>query len=318
MGNKDFSTLYFGKLPDFSDFIRYNASGNDVLVFDQWLQQGLHSAKTQLNLEWNSAFENAPAYKFLFAPDSQPSLVGIWQPSRDSAGRKFPFVIAMRVDRQKFNERIDNLIPVIFDQFFNESRQLIQNAVNGLDLERITARTKSLSGPYMNDRRYKTYLSNTTVENFCTNLWGSFNNKKKYLLMTNLTEILLPLRKQDTSRFSLGLKFPLCTDHQLLGFNTSFWLEISMRLVGKSITTPFFFWTLPEAGESGNLFLFFRLPSAKNFVNLIQGDLENDNICELDQEGLENIDSVIKYLSNQYRSLIDTGNMTLDQFLQRL
>ena len=65
-----FSAGCYGKLPVFGDFIRYNASHQQMLLLDKWLQQGLHFGKIQLGSKWNSSYKNAPTYQFVFHPEN--------------------------------------------------------------------------------------------------------------------------------------------------------------------------------------------------------------------------------------------------------
>ena len=79
------TSLFFGKLPAYGDFVRHNASKNEVIAFDQWLQQGIQSSKNLMNINWNSVFDNSPAFHFHFYLNPQQSLIGIWHPSMDSS-----------------------------------------------------------------------------------------------------------------------------------------------------------------------------------------------------------------------------------------
>jgi len=323
MGIDNVTSLFFGKLPAYGDFVRHNASKNEVLAFDQWLQQGIQSSKNLLNVNWNSVFDTSPAYQFHFFLNPQQSLIGIWHPSMDSAGRRFPFVIASIINGQNMDKHSYSFIPIMFRDFFGTARQLFRDAILGIELAQIVPRIENLNSSlnvdyYFVKNEYQNYVSNTTLESFATNLWGSFNDSSKYLLMNNVTEILLPLRNQDVSRISLGLKFPLCQNLEFYYFNACFWLDMTSHLLKDSIGTPYYFWSLPKNENPAYLFLLFRMPPAKNFSDLIGTATVNDNICELDQEGKENVDRAIDSLPEQYRSLIETPNITLQQFLGAL
>ena len=317
------TSLFFGKLPAYGDFVRHNASKNEVIAFDQWLQQGIQSSKNLTNVNWNSVFDNSPAYHFHFYLNPQQSLIGIWHPSMDSAGRRFPFVLASIIEGQYFNKHLYVLIPILFRDLLGTARQLFRDALLGIELAQIVQRIESLDNSLnihydLMKNEYHNYLSNTTLESFVTHLWGSFNDSGKYLLMNNLTEILLPLRNQDFSRISLGLKFPLCQDFESYYFNVCFWLDLTANLLEDTIYTPYYFWSIPKNEKPAHFFLLFRTPPAKNFSDLIGTHSLTDNICELDQEGKENINRAIDLLAQRYMSLIETPSITLQQFLGQL
>lgn len=313
------TSLFFGKLPLYRDFVRHNASSNEVIAFDQWLQQGIQSSKTPLNVHWNSAFDQSSPYYFHYYLNSQQSLIGMWQPSMDSAGRRFPFVIAAIVNGSDLDKHIYTLVPSGLKNFFSTARQIYQDACSGAELVQLAQRTENLNSDKSFELTgYQNYLSNTALESYFTALWGSFSNSNKYLLLTNLSEILLPLRNQDFSRFSLGLKFPLSQHFEANFMIASFWLDVTARLLADNLGTPYYFWSMPFNDKPASLFLFFRIPPARNFVDLIGTDSASDNICELDQEGKENIDRVMQSLPDQYRALIETSDLTLRQFLDML
>jgi type VI secretion system ImpM family protein len=322
------STAYFpagcfGKLPTFGDFVRHNAASREARALDQWIQEGIYSAKTRLNQAWDSAFKNAPAHHFLFYPESADRfLVGILQPSWDKSERKYPFLVFIQVDRPRFGNHTA-LVPVVFASFFDQARDFIRSASNGLDLREITQRTERLNVPLPLNweilaRQQQSRLAATTMEELCTRVFGSFENPRKYLLFKNLTEILLPLRHRNPAKLSLGLRFPLSPEPQQSAYEASFWLNVSLRLLDNPPVTPIFFWTVAQENRPSYLFLFLRQPSTRNFVQLVQADLNSDIICELEQEGRDKIAEAANALPAAYRALLETPGIKLQEVLMRL
>jgi type VI secretion system ImpM family protein len=78
----------FGKLPTVLDYVRVNHSYPAAIALDEWLSRSLQDL-TLASLSWPAA-----RYRFLFAPSgSDHAVVGVFGPSRDRAGRKFPLSI---------------------------------------------------------------------------------------------------------------------------------------------------------------------------------------------------------------------------------
>lgn len=312
-----FSAGCFGKLPTFGDFVRHNAASREARALDQWIQEGLYFAKTRLGYAWDEAFKKAPAYHFLFYSESaERFLVGLLQPSRDKGERKYPFLVFVQVDRPRFGEHVP-LIPLIFTSFFEQAQSFIGHAANGLEAREIAGRVERLNVPVPTDwgvweRRLDEQLSAITLEELLLKLFANFADPKKYLLMKNLTESLLPFRQRNPANLKFGLRFPLTADSQSAGVETSFWLQASLRLLGNPAVTPIFFW------NTTHLFLFWRQPVPRNLLQFIKVDEISDMICELDSEGQDKIAEAAGRLPATYRTLMEMPQLKLPEVLNAL
>lgn len=318
------SALCFGKLPSHADFIRFNAASREVLAFDEWLHHGLYFARTQMGQTWEQAFARSPQYHFLFYPENaERFLAGVMQASQDKSQRKYPFLVSMLMDRRLFPDSQVYLAPIVFSEFFERARQIVDRALGGLEMREISDQTQALNVPVLDhgttESRYREeYLDALSVREFWQRLFGSFEDPRKYLLFKNLTEVLLPLRHRSLSRMNLGLRFPLSKGGDTTAFEVCFWLHVSMALLDASPGTPFLFWNLPHSDAAGYLFLFFRQPSARNFLQLIRPEAENDTICAMDEEGKEKLATVAQTLSYSHRALLEAGDEKLSHFLHGL
>jgi len=86
---------FFGKIPLRGDFVQARLSRRFVHAWDDWLQAVLPAAAREFD-DWEVAWQSAPAWRFrLPAGQCGPEpVVGVWMPSMDRAGRRFPLVIA--------------------------------------------------------------------------------------------------------------------------------------------------------------------------------------------------------------------------------
>jgi type VI secretion system ImpM family protein len=305
-----------GKLPAFADFVRHNATARETLALDEWIQHGLYHAQQLLQTEWDSSFENAPAYNFIFWPEnSDRFLVGYMRPGRDRSGRRYPFVVSLLVDRPRYGAKYVHLAPAAFAVFLKDARQFAELAMDGLDLREIARRVQALSLPVESGRGeedYRQFLRGTTLRDFCKELFGSFDGPVKQTVFENLADILLPFRQRPIVRLSLGLRFPLSTASSRSCLETSFWLDASLRMVKQNAVAPLLFWTTGGSALGGAAYLFFRPPSPKNFVYLIKPELESDTICVLERFGRgENA-------PRRYTTLLREESLRLDALLDRL
>ena len=86
----------FGKLPATGDFIRYNATTDELTAFDKWLGAGINFARQSMGPTFDSAYQPAVGL-FIYrgeAANNEPpqrGMVGAWRPasrmsSKSSAG----------------------------------------------------------------------------------------------------------------------------------------------------------------------------------------------------------------------------------------
>ncbi|MEJ6707995.1 MAG: type VI secretion system-associated protein TagF [Amylibacter sp.] len=89
----------FGKMPSLGDFFRVGLPNSFVEPWDTWLQMGIHSARTELNNQWNECFMSAPIWRFTLGAGlaGPTAMMGVLMPSVDRVGRQFPLTLAMPI-----------------------------------------------------------------------------------------------------------------------------------------------------------------------------------------------------------------------------
>jgi type VI secretion system protein ImpM len=86
--------MIFGKLPSHGDFVARGLSGPERAELDRWLSASMADAREQLGEGFAEAFD--AALPWLFAWDEGSWTAGAMAPSVDSAGRRFPLIVALR------------------------------------------------------------------------------------------------------------------------------------------------------------------------------------------------------------------------------
>ncbi|HEY6906473.1 MAG TPA: type VI secretion system-associated protein TagF, partial [Ignavibacteriaceae bacterium] len=95
---------YFGKLPEFNDFIKFNAGSPDILFIDSWLQEGLAQVKSKFKSEWKEKYDSLPPTGFFIpAPSSDKIMAGMMYAGKDKSGREFPFIIYSLISGKIFD-----------------------------------------------------------------------------------------------------------------------------------------------------------------------------------------------------------------------
>lgn len=320
-----FPIAYFGKIPAHGDFIRYQAGGNALRALDTWLQQGLHFASSQLNQQFDAAYSAMGTCAFYFTPrDAEHVYVGVLQPSHDSVGRTYPFLIMQEVDGAAFDAHRIAHVPLRFNPFLEGAAALARDAAAGqVGRETLTSRTEELNGQVDDEKGvafFGRYLQQTTVTSFWERLWGYAQDSRKYLLFKNLFDILLPLRNGIPAGYPLVLRFPLCPDAKTIDYDVSFWLGLCLRLLKYPEVQPSFFWTYPDAGQETPPFLLLALypPASKTFSYLLSAGIDGDTLCELEKIGAENAALAALSIPDQYGRMLEDEQLTLWDFLTQL
>ena len=81
-----------GKLPFHGDFVARGVSARDRDELDAWLASTLATAREHLGPRFADAFDSAPPWRFAW--HDQQWTAGALVPSVDSAGRRFPLLVA--------------------------------------------------------------------------------------------------------------------------------------------------------------------------------------------------------------------------------
>lgn len=88
---------FYGKLPQYGDFVGRRLPSGFVKPLDRWLQEAIFNSRQQLGIRFRDCFLAAPVWRFVLGPGScgKYSAAGILAPSFDKVGRCFPMIIGV-------------------------------------------------------------------------------------------------------------------------------------------------------------------------------------------------------------------------------
>ncbi|QCE35296.1 type VI secretion system-associated protein TagF [Acetobacteraceae bacterium] len=87
---------YFGKLPQYGDFLKGNLPEKVYITLDEWISTELREAQRHCGGHFDQKWLKAPIYYFALKKNNnlfQKSTFGVWMPSLDKANRPFPFLL---------------------------------------------------------------------------------------------------------------------------------------------------------------------------------------------------------------------------------
>ena len=263
INNPNVSTGFFGKLPGFTDFIKYNAAGREILTIDNWLQEGLALAKLKYKNEWKNYYNNSLTLNFVYPfTGTDNTTIGVISPSNDKSGRSFPLIMFRNIKKNVNDGLSYYLIPTAH-------REIFQFLTDIIDENRLTEDTSSLKS--LTDNLKLSDINNVLLA----------DDYKKFISETKLCDV--PCNSENENHFNLNdffednlkifehfICYSYATDlnHSNNSFIICYYIQLLQKVFKNSDSTPGIFWTQLD-DKSWLLFLIFTKPSPKDFIDLL-------------------------------------------------
>ena len=271
---KEVTTGYFGKLPEFNDFIKYNAGAEEILFIDNWLQEGLAHIKLKYKSSWKEKYESLmPTSFFIPVPASDKIVSGMLYSSKDKSGREFPFIIFSVIPSGQLNEFY--ILPVELDQmikmldFYLRREEQLVSLNNSLRNYKVNlADNESLKNGFQD------YLSKTGLHEFL------MRTKLNYSML-GITDIV-----QTDSSY---IKILFTSDDSHFCLDAGFLIYLFSKKINLTGKQSSLFWTINNNEQSRLLIFPFKLLPV-NFADLISVENEDNRSLEL-KSPEENVDN---------------------------
>jgi len=136
---------FFGKTPAYPDFVCRHLHHGLVEVWEGWLREGLAAAEERLGDVWHSIYHDAPRWHFALPPGvcGPKAWTGVFAPSVDQGGRKFPFTLAAEWPGEAFPHGL----PVAVPWHWQAGESLAKLLLECLNLDAIDAELARLGPP---------------------------------------------------------------------------------------------------------------------------------------------------------------------------
>lgn len=313
---------FFGKLPAYPDFVRKNAGGPLARALDTWIHEGVAQLNVQGGDDWKARFDASAGKNFLFHTDDPSKiLVGLYVPSRDVGGRRYPFSLFANATPGR-NGQLAHLLAEAYAVFLQAAGRLLVDLDHAAG-ELRSGKTSGLAtvlpqNLYEFDRRFKRYLELKKMSDFWSETIGGFDDPVKYLLMRNLLSTLTPLRGRDVRKFELCLALPLSALPAEQGFQIAIYLALCRRILGQPVNSIIAFWDAQRVAGRVRLYLFFRPPGPRYVPFLFDPEAAGDFIWDMATVGADKIDGVKGKLPPEVIALLDNADLTVSAFLSKL
>ena len=274
---------YYGKLPVSPEFLRLHAAGPELRELDEWFERGVQYAKAQAGFEWPALLTQADIWNFLFVPEGNGRVVcGAVFASRDQAGRSFPFLTFLLLERCDLPP-VPWLIPLACGEFLTRTRQLLQQLRADLDWNAFRTSVESLAGDIDIDASieagFEDYLSHTTMREFWSGMFGEADQAHANRLSHTLSMRMHLGGGRAGRGLSWGVKLPLVKGKTTEAYDIPFWLELHARLHGvKKGTWPalFAFWNRAPSKVEPCLLVSFGRSSPNLTRFIVSPDVQDE------------------------------------------
>ncbi|HVO74582.1 MAG TPA: type VI secretion system-associated protein TagF [Ignavibacteriaceae bacterium] len=312
-----FSAGYFGKLPNFPDFIKYNAAMPEILILDKWIQDGiLWGRKTGKNYFRNTqagrgnAFDISSPLYFLFPfTRTENILLGIIYPSSDKTGREFPFIIFMSLSKNKTSGLPAYLFPLFFSEwfdfcnlFFTEISSLVSSGKESLLSLNLKLNHPPVL-PFIGEKNllqstkisYNNFISENIQQEFCEKVLEDSNGLKFSNLLNNLVSSLSFLRLKPDSSVSFGIKITMIHNPDYVFFYIGFFIQTVM-IISRKDSNPGIF--IKNEKSFTHLFIFFNCPVPQHYTDLFYDNGESERMINANAlRNSEKINTWINFFS---------------------
>ncbi|MEZ5991251.1 MAG: type VI secretion system-associated protein TagF [Planctomycetota bacterium] len=306
----EFPSGCLGKLPLHGDFIRYNAGSAEVQEFDTWIQEGIYQGYQELDSRWDSSFDNAPVARFIYcSPKSRRILAGLFKPSVDKAGRRYPFMVYTIIEPGALG--IDaGYLPWAMEPFLLKATELAAWSDSAIDLKTFLKSFESLHfEPDLTEARKsfaKFVLSHATGD-YWAGSFGSADDDRRYAAV-QLTAWAADLRSPESS----ALRFPAVEPEP----ETAFWMELSRRMSAASDLPTLAFWN--EAGGTATRMNFaYGALRPAYFLPFVLPEHQAGQVTDL--SAMQHVDaSLVDRARSQFEEVLSDPSLKLSDLLQRL
>lgn len=270
---------YFGKLPVFNDFVKYNAGNNEVLVLDKWLQEGIILARQKLKGDWKSVYKSSMPLKFFYPFTGSDKLIsGVIFPGSDKSGRDFPFLMFCIFNNNIIDSVPFYLMPLQFINEFNSFESIFDEINANTTLDNLNEQINEVAS-YLFDKaiteQYQTFINNTLQKDFWNRIFVNFIEEKKYRLVNNIFN-------PEINNNKLPLRINLISELENSILNICFLLNI-LAISKDNFFLPALFWN-KDINNNISLNIFPSHPASINYVDMIYSNDNDDRIFNLEEK----------------------------------
>ncbi|MDR0588902.1 MAG: type VI secretion system-associated protein TagF [Burkholderiales bacterium] len=200
---------YFGKLRTRDDFVRNNVHNHLISGLDDWIAHALEIIRKDSH--WQMPYDALSPLRFIILGSRRKlSVGGYLAASRDSSGRRFPFLCAAPLESASPTEFALHA-PLVFRPVWNAVVASVTELMQSSDPSQILHRMNTFSAEVYTSAAstFSDFLDKYTIENIVERLTSAGHVFDWHNTVIALGELLKPLMQSGKSYSERGLLLPL-------------------------------------------------------------------------------------------------------------
>jgi type VI secretion system ImpM family protein len=274
----------FGKVPRMGDFVRVRANAEPTASFEGWIQEAMAYGEAKRRDGWPAIYAQGAIHAFVYRPPKKaktPSvLAGVFRPSSDAVGRRFPLVVGAPLAEQTVAPG-PHLLPLVLGDFFEQATSQLMTVDSVGSLEEFERHVGRVATPYLDDAgarnaEYSQWAHNTPLYTVWSILYGDGNSPQPIHAISTITECLASFRGLEVLNTPLSVRVPLGAGGVAAA---AFWIDVVRRIARWSATVPTFF--LHFDGYTGSMLIQLGDTPPSSLLELFAPDPSSDHVCDL-------------------------------------
>ena len=277
----------FGKVPRMGDFVRVRAHAEPTASFENWIQEAMAYGEAKRGAAWPAIYQGGAIHAFVFRPpkkskSASPASVvaGVFRPSLDAVGRRFPLVVAAPLAEQIVAPG-PHLLPLVLGDFFEAATQQLMTVDSVGSLEEFERHVSRVASPYLDDAaarnaEYTQWAYNTPLATAWSVVYGDPNSRQPIHAINTISECLASFRGKEALDTPLSVRVPLGSGGIAAA---AFWLDIVRRIARWNATVPTYF--LHFDGYTGSMLVQLGDTPPSSLLELWAPDPASDHVCDL-------------------------------------
>ena len=309
----------FGKVPRMGDFVRMRAGAEPVASFEAWIQEAMAWGEAKRAAQWPQIYGGGAIHGFVYrAPKKSKStslLAGVFRPSHDTVGRKFPLVIAASIPEQVVAPG-PHLLPLVLGDFLEGATHALLNADHVASLADFENLVDRVAAPYLDGSsaaaEYDRWSWHTQLWTAWQAVYGEPYTHAVHAVHT-IIEALAPFRGTEAPSTPLSVRVPLGGAGVAAA---SFWLDVVRRAARWGGTVPSFFWSFD--GQTGSMLIQLGDTPPSSLCELWRPDPASDHVCDLVTPGTYDANRILGKLPPAVAEVLRRGSGPVADFLAAL
>lgn len=281
---------YFGKIPSRGDFIKGSYNPQVSKILDGWLSQTMELlAEDAL---WKSIYDRAQPLQYVcMGSRSKLAIAGFLAPSRDSAQRRYPLVLATPLE---VDQALDFMagVPLLLQPFWQKCQQVcsrltypeVDTEAQLRELDGLQIPVRAVFRETAEHGAYEAFIHGHNLLHLDQMLnppgQAAEQNVSVRRLILALGLLLQPVMASAVSRLDKGLSLPLPMDPGSEALVASLWLDFVSRFVQRADFELAVF--IGEVQDRRRLVIGFNGLSAKSLQSVFHPQVYVEHNIDID------------------------------------